>query len=286
MQNPEKKEHPNTYVVQGRQDQQELARLTIQDQMITSAMGGVLPEQAEAANFKRILDVGSGSGNWIIEAAKTYPSMSLIGIDVSYRMVEYARAQAAEQQLAERTEFHVMDALRMLEFPAGYFDLVNLRFGVSFLRTWDWPKMLSEMLRVTRPGGTIRITDEEIVHPSNSPALTRFFQEMLLCGLFKAGHLFEQQTDGLTTHLAPLLTQHGGKHVQTKAFPLEFRAGTPQGQAYYEDHTHVFHVIRPFVQKWGCGSDEYDAVYEQALNEMQQSNFYVTWNLLTVWGTK
>lgn len=284
MQNPEKKEHPSTYVVQDRQNQQELERLTIQDKVITSSMGGVLPEQPDPQNFKRVLDVGCGSGNWAIEAARTYPTMSLFGIDVSKHMIDYARAQA--QQVTDRIEFHVMDALRMLEFPADYFDLVNIRFGVSFLRTWDWPRMIGEMLRVTRPGGTVRVTDEEIVHENNSPALTRYFNEMLLCGLFKAGHLFEQESQSLTNHLPPLLKQHGCQQVQTHAYPLAFHAGTAAGQAYYQDVEHMFQIMRPFVQKWGCISNEYSSICQQALKEMQQSDFHATWNLLTVWGTK
>ena len=53
--------------------------------------------------------------------------MSLIGIDVSQRMIEYAREQAEAQQVSDRVEFHTMDALLMLEFPSDFFDLANLR---------------------------------------------------------------------------------------------------------------------------------------------------------------
>lgn len=42
MATPPKNEHPSTYVVQDRQDKDELARLTIQDQLITKSMSGVL----------------------------------------------------------------------------------------------------------------------------------------------------------------------------------------------------------------------------------------------------
>jgi hypothetical protein len=35
-----------------------------------------------------------------------------------------------------------MDALRMLVFPDAFFDLVNLRCGCSYVRTWEWPKLL------------------------------------------------------------------------------------------------------------------------------------------------
>src|SRR5215471_14429303 len=96
-QNPHQREHPSTYVVQDRQNQQELMRLTIQDHLITASMGGVLPEQPDAASFRRILDVGCATGGWVIEAAKTSPAMSLCGIDISRAMIEYAQSQATEQ---------------------------------------------------------------------------------------------------------------------------------------------------------------------------------------------
>jgi len=149
---PRKKEQPSTYFVQDQHHKEELARLTTQDHLITASMGGVLPEQPDPAVFRRVLDVGCGSGGWAIEAAKAYPAMSLIGIDISKSMIDYARAQAAAAQVTDRVEFHMMDALRVLEFPADFFDLVNLRFGFSFLRTWDWLKLLGELLRITRPG--------------------------------------------------------------------------------------------------------------------------------------
>ena len=148
-----RREHPSTYFVQDRSNEAELNRLQIQDQMITAGMGGVLPEQPNPAIFRRVVDVGCGTGGWLIEAARTYPAMSLlVGVDVSSRMLEYARTQAEAQQVSDRVQFRAMDVLRMLEFPADYFDLVNERLGSSFLRKWDWPKLLSEFQRVHRAG--------------------------------------------------------------------------------------------------------------------------------------
>src|SRR5262249_3809606 len=149
----------------------------------------------------------------------------------------------------DRVEFHVMDALRTLEFPAASFDLVNQRLGVSFLRTWDWPKLLIELLRLTRPGGVVRITDSGVVAPSNSPALTQLF-EMFQCALYRAGHLFTQESAGLINHLARLLDQYGCEQVQTKAYAMEYRVGTPEGEAYSEDLKLMFQTTRPFIQKW------------------------------------
>lgn len=285
MTNTHKNEHPSTYTVQDRQNKDERIRLTIQDRMITTAMGGVLPEQSNGAIFQRVLDIGCGPGGWVIQAAQTYPTMTVAGIDVSQRMIEDARAQVEGQGVTDRVEFHVMDALRMLEFPAHFFDLVNVRFGVSWMRTWDWPKLLSEMLRVCRPSGIIRLCEPEIMHHSTSPAL-KHIQDILLCGLYRSGHLFERDTTGITAHLVPLLKQHGCEKVEAIPFPLTYKAGTAAGEAYAENIRIACQTHRHFFRKWGCMIDDYDRLCQQALGEMQQGDFQVTWNLWTVWGRK
>lgn len=280
---PHKTELASTYFVQEKQSKEELVRLTIQDQMLTRSMGGVLPEQATV--FQRVLDIGCGSGSWAIEMAQTYPTSSLIGIDISQRMVSYATEQAREHKVSDRVEFRVMDVLQPLDFPGAFFDLVNLRFGVSFMRTWDWLNVLNELLRVTRSGGVIRLTETEIINRSDSSALTQL-DEIFLCALFRSGHLFQEETTGITANLVGLLTQYGCQQIQTRAYALEYRAGTPEGQAYYQDIAHAFQTLRPFLQKWGCTPKEYATIYQQALDDIQQSDFRVIWNLLSAWGKK
>ena len=118
--NEPNREHPSTYVVQDRSSAEELTRVLLQDQLITASMGGVLPEQSAPAAFRRVLDVGCGTGGWLIETAQACPTIEmLIGVDVSLKMVEYARARAVEENVADRVEFVVMDALRMLESEAS-----------------------------------------------------------------------------------------------------------------------------------------------------------------------
>jgi ubiquinone/menaquinone biosynthesis C-methylase UbiE len=279
--------HPSTYIVQDRSNEEELIRLKIQDQMVTAMMGGVLPEQPDPAIFQRVLDVGCATGGWLIEVARAYPSISLlVGIDVSERMVKYAQAQAESQQVNDRVEFHTMDALRMLEFPSNYFDLVNLRFGQGYLRTWDWPKILHEFRRVARLDGVIRLTEGDIITENTSPALTQLNQ-LLLQAFRQAGHLFTPDSIGLTSELAPLLRQHGLHNVQTRSYTQESRAGTVEGQFFYEDMSRLFQTLAPFLRKWTRVPENYKMLYQQALDEMQQPDFVAkNGRLLTAWGYK
>lgn len=287
MPNEPKDESPSTYYVQDRRSKQELVRLLIQGQMMTEAMGGPLPEQADPGRLQRVLDVACGPGEWVMATAKISPTMSLIGIDISQSMIQYAREQAAAQQLEDRVSFHIMDALRHLAFPSSFFDLVNLRCCVGFMRTWDWPKLISEMRRVTGPGGVVRVTDAEAGHTCpTSPAMTQFC-EWYQDALCQAGNLFEPAPAGLTAHLAPLLEQYGCQSVQTRTSTITYQAGTPSWQAYFEDMQRAFQTLRPFILKWGRRTrpEDYDALCQQALVEIQQSHFQATWNVLTAWGT-
>jgi len=277
-------ERPSTYVVQDRSSQDELERLKIQDQMLTTSMGGPLPEQPDPTIFKRVLDVGCGTGSWLIETAVTYPDMSvLIGIDISGKMIEYARSQADEQQVSDRVEFQVMDVLRLLEFPDRYFDLVNLRLGISYLRTWDWPNILQELQRVTKAGGVIRLTECDITSKSNSLAQQRLYQ-LLTQTFYQSGHLFNENGDSVIQELAPLLNRYGLRNVQTRTYTLSYQAGTIESQRALEDIRLLFKTLIPFFRKWTHLPDDYDALYQQMLNDTQQPGYTATGTLLTAWG--
>ena len=280
------RELPSTYFVQDRSAKEELIRLHVQDQLTTASMGGVLSEQADPTILQRVLDVGCGSGDWLIEVAKTYPSIPfLIGTDISKRMIDYARAQAEAEGVSDRIKFHTMDALQGLKFADGYFDLVNQRFGMSWIRTWDWPKLLQEYQRVTRPDGVIRITETDL-EEGPYPAL-RQISQLLIQAFSQAGHLFTAESGGITNHLTRLLHQYAGiRNVQTHLHTLEYHAGTPEWQSMHEHTRRFYQMASPFLHKWTRVPENYEEILQQAMNEQMQPDFVASWHLLTAWGNK
>jgi ubiquinone/menaquinone biosynthesis C-methylase UbiE len=279
------REHPSAYFVQDRENLEEMARLEIQDRMITAGMGGVLPELADHSHLRRVLDVGCGTGGWLMEVARTYPSIEkLFGGDISGKMVEYARTQAESQHLSSRVQFQTMDALRALSFPDGFFDLVNQRLGASWLRTWEWMKILLEYQRVVRSGGIIRITEAGLVE-SNSPALTTLC-DLALDACIYSGRFFEQRSDGVICKIAHLMTVYGIEEVQRRDHTLVFQSGTSEHLRFVEDMTRLFRVSLPFFQKWIYVPNDYEEIYQQAKKEMQQPDFVATWQFRTAWGIR
>ncbi len=280
-----RREHPSTYVVQDRDNQEELTRLQLHDEMMTTAMGGVLSEQPDPTRFKRILDIGCGTGGWLIETAKTYPAMTqLFGIDISGKMLDYARAQAEAHQVSDRVEFVVMDALRMLEFPNNFFNLVNMRCAQGWVRTWEWPKLLQEALRVSKPGGIIRFTEVN-GGAESTPALERL-GHLIVSALYQAGHYFTPSRDDPTTHLAGLMQRYGVRNVQTRTYIIKYRTDIPEGQLLAEDIRLMYRTMLPFMKKWASVPDDYEDIYRQALADMQAPGFTITWRALTAWGNK
>ncbi len=283
----QKNEDQGTYFLKNRWNKEESQRYQRGDRMITRAMGDPLAEQADANVFTHVLHLACGPGEWTIEAARRYPHMSLVGIDHNPHILDYARTNATAAQVADRVSFQVMDVLRPLNFPSASFDLVNLRLGVTFIRVWEWPRLIAEMVRVTRPGGVIRITEPQIKHqntgPSDIPGITTLHTANI-CALYHSGHLFAEDTTGITAHLAPLLIRFGCQDVQTKEYAVDIRAKTPEWQDYYDTARNVIQGARLFLAKWGCFQGDFDALSQQIIEDMLKPDFHVSWNFLTVWG--
>ena len=150
----------------------ELARLVEQERVFTRALGGLLPEHPDLDRFlapmQRVLDVACGSGAWALSLAQTYPHLQVEGFDIDERMIKYANTQARAGRL-ENARFRVLNALDPLDYPVDSFDVVNVRF-MAVLPAADWPRVMRELVRITRPGGIVRLTESEAYSLTNGPA--------------------------------------------------------------------------------------------------------------------
>jgi hypothetical protein len=45
-------------------------------------------------------------------------------------------------------------------------------------------------------------------------------------------------------------------------------------------------AVLPFLQKWLQVPQDYEAICQEMLTDMQQPAFTATWHLLTVWGNR
>ena len=104
----------------------------------------------------RVLDVASGTGDMLLQAMRDEPAASGLGIDPSIHMLQIARHKAIQAGVSQRVEFYQGDAMN-LPFPDHSFDASVISFGIRNVPNRG--RALSEMARVTRPGGRVVILE-------------------------------------------------------------------------------------------------------------------------------
>lgn len=104
----------------------------------------------------RILDVGAGTGNLLIELARRSPGLRGVGVDLSRRFLAVAGRNAKAQGLCDRVGFHAGDAAT-LPFGDASFDAVVSTCALHHLRRPEC--VLSECRRVLSPEGEFWLLD-------------------------------------------------------------------------------------------------------------------------------
>jgi len=111
----------------------------------------------------RILDVATGTGDMAVAALRLHPE-SVIGIDISEKMLEYGRKKLIRRKLSEKIQLLTAQS-ESIPFPDKSFNIATSAFGVRNFS--DVNKGLSEMHRVLVDGGVIMIL--EFSQPSRFP---------------------------------------------------------------------------------------------------------------------
>jgi demethylmenaquinone methyltransferase/2-methoxy-6-polyprenyl-1,4-benzoquinol methylase len=105
---------------------------------------------------QRALDVCCGTGDIALALARD--GAEVIGLDFSRAMLEIAenRRPKNTQSAATNPKFIQGDA-QQLPFPDNSFDAVTVGYGLRNLASWETG--VTEMFRVTRPGGRLVVLD-------------------------------------------------------------------------------------------------------------------------------
>ncbi|CAJ0834343.1 21559_t:CDS:2 [Entrophospora sp. SA101] len=161
-------------------DKQEIERLTLEHIIyrfiwhgnFSSPVDDVLKSSFAKNDKAKVLDIGCGSGNWLLEMAEEYPNANFVGIDISPI------------------------------FPNEYDS--NKPTNVAFLK-FDALKLI----RITKPGGWIEIMDIDPFPYDAGPILNCFLEsmsELLLSKginrkiVFDIPLLFNQKSELITVH--------------------------------------------------------------------------------------
>jgi len=134
-------------------DLEEMNRLDFQHFLLRQTFKGNFA--APIGEPRSILDVGSGTGRWAREMAQLFPSARVVGLDVNPPPADTAAEAGVNEPLPPNYEFAAGNVLESIPFPDASFDFVHMRLLVLAIPHDRWPYVVSELVRVTRPGGWV-----------------------------------------------------------------------------------------------------------------------------------
>lgn len=134
---------------------------------------------AELEKNAKILDIGTGTGRQAFAFAKE--GYKVIGIDISEEMLKKAKLNNRFPNVS----FQITDATKM-PFENNHFDGVCASFTLHEMPRQIINQVLDEMVRVTKPQGTVLIIDFAAVKESFSKRLMYHFLSMV------EGHMYSQ----------------------------------------------------------------------------------------------
>ncbi|MFX1417942.1 MAG: class I SAM-dependent methyltransferase [Promethearchaeota archaeon] len=104
----------------------------------------------------KLIDLGCGSGNLIVQIAKSFPDLDLKGIDISVEILDLAKKRAIEYKIIKEIEFKI-GSVEDLPLADNSIDFIITTLS---LHHWKNPSQaLEEIFRVLKPKGILLIFD-------------------------------------------------------------------------------------------------------------------------------
>lgn len=274
--------HEGKYLLPNDETEQE--RIDIMYHAVRVAMGDQLHLAPIGSEPLNILDVGTGTGLWAIDAADTYPSAMVVATDLS---------PIQPQWVPPNLKFQIADADEEWTF-AEKFDFVHTRLmhDCSFK---SWPNVFSSAFNAIRPGGWIecqemshhRRSDDatipEISHLTEWENLwTEAMHKIGMGGTCDPERLVAQMKDaGFVDVSCTLAKLPIGPWPKKKQLKEAGRLG------YYNLYNGLEGLsVKLFTQVLGWSMDELHALIAECRRELNKKSVHAYWPLYIVTGKK
>ncbi|CAG8699098.1 4354_t:CDS:2 [Cetraspora pellucida] len=210
-----------------------------------------------------VLDVGTGRGSWLLEMATKYPNAKFIGMDISPVQLNVSKPKNAE--------FIEANILEHLPFADNTFDYVFQRFLNVGILTKSWPSVISELVRILKPGGYIELMEGEILFNNMGPATTRLMNGMII--------IFDESgLDSMACHkIHGYLEEH--KHLHNVHYEIkkhmDFECGEKFYKMKYQIYANGLVAVKPkLINIIEASSDEYDELLKKMCDEMIENESF------------
>ncbi|HKY43378.1 MAG TPA: class I SAM-dependent methyltransferase [Pyrinomonadaceae bacterium] len=130
-----------------------------------------LISQANVKPDHHILDIGCGTGTFVVLLKRQFPAAEVIGLDPDPKALRRAKSKVARAAVSVQLDQGFSDEL---PYESESFDRVFSSFMFHHLEEQEREKTLKEVLRVLKPGGSFHMLDFTADHGEHG-FLDRFF---------------------------------------------------------------------------------------------------------------
>ncbi|KAI0826772.1 hypothetical protein BC628DRAFT_1319286 [Trametes gibbosa] len=140
--------------------------MDVWDSLWQCQMGGSVTMHLFETPPARVLELGCGTGTWILNAAREWKDSHFVGLDVVPLHPDLL--QVGSFDLASRITWIQANFLEKLPFPNEEFDYVRLVRVARGVPEDKWDGLLEEITRVMKPGGAFEMWEEDLCFPGSS----------------------------------------------------------------------------------------------------------------------
>jgi len=112
--------------------------------------------QANIQTNQRVLDIGCGTGTLVVLLKRKYATAQIVGLDPDPKALRRAQNKVRRAEVSVQLDQGFADEL---PYEKGTFDRVLSSLMFHHLEEQDREKMLREVLRVLKPGGSFHLLD-------------------------------------------------------------------------------------------------------------------------------
>ena len=196
-------------------DDAEQTRLAIAHQAYLLALDskltlGLIPRPA-----KRILDIGTGTGDWAIAVAERLPEAEIIATDITNAFLP--------SSAPPNVFFELDDAQNEWAYnePFDFIHMRNLSGAFS-----NWSAIYATVSKFLKPGGSFEIADCDLIHLKETPSSnTSIFNGAIRSAADKSGRTLD--LDHLTK---PIFENAGLSVVKSRVFDIPLGTYDPNPQ--------------------------------------------------------
>ncbi|RKP08629.1 methyltransferase type 11 [Thamnocephalis sphaerospora] len=248
-------------------DLTEIDRLDIQHYSIQHVSGR--KHHAPLDNPKRALDIGTGTGTWMLEMAADFPDCEFLGLDVAPLQPTVV--------LPQNCKFELANILEGIPHPDNQFDYVHHRLLIAAIPKNQWQSYVEDCVRVCASGGWVEMVETN-GNIYNSGEVGKQFSELTVKAFLAGGF-------GIDTvdHLDDLMRDAGLQDVTVEELQIPLgKWGGRVGELFEKNYRMGLTGLTPFFTNvCGLTKEEITIMLEKAIAEFSEHHAYIRFRVYT-----